>query len=56
MIQILKRLAGEKIQRMSGYSADDVSTRGVATEGVSFIQKPFPNNVLYSVVRELLDR
>jgi PAS domain S-box-containing protein len=40
---------------MSGYTADVIAHHGVLEEGVDFIQKPFPREVLATRVREVLD-
>lgn len=41
---------------MSGYPSDIIARRGVITEGVDFLQKPFTKNELGRIVREVLDR
>jgi len=40
---------------MSGYTANVIAHRGVLTEGVRFIQKPFSPKALVQKVREILD-
>jgi len=40
---------------MSGYTADIISDRGILTEGVNFLQKPFSQTDLLKKVRVILD-
>ncbi|MBI5380335.1 MAG: PAS domain-containing protein [Opitutae bacterium] len=40
---------------MSGYTADVIAHQGVLAEGVHFMQKPFSNDSLCRIVREVLD-
>ncbi len=44
-----------KILFMSGYSANVIAHQGVLDQGVHFIQKPFPMEVLAEKIREVLD-
>jgi signal transduction histidine kinase len=46
---------GVKVVYMSGYTDDSVVARGVATAGLTFLQKPFTLAVLARTVREVLD-
>jgi CheY-like chemotaxis protein/anti-sigma regulatory factor (Ser/Thr protein kinase) len=39
---------------MSGYSADEIATRGILEEGISVVEKPFTTSDLLGKVRELL--
>ena len=41
---------------MSGYAADIISYKGIDTEGVELLTKPFSPLVLLAKVREVLDR
>ena len=45
-----------KVLYMSGYTANIIAHRGVLTEGVEFLQKPFATRDLAIKVRRLLDR
>jgi len=47
---------GLKVLYMSGYTANIIAHRGVLTEGVEFLQKPFATRDLSIKVRRLLDR
>ena len=40
---------------LSGYTDDEMIKRGVLEDGVQFLQKPFPPDVLARKVREILD-
>ena len=40
---------------LSGYTDDEMIKRGVLEDGVAFLQKPFPPDVLARKVREVLD-
>ena len=40
---------------MSGYTADTIANHGVLDEGVHFVQKPFAQKDLASIVRKVLD-
>ncbi len=40
---------------LSGYTDDEMIKRGVLEDGVSFLQKPFPPDMLARKVREVLD-
>ena len=40
---------------MSGYTADIIAERGVITEGIHFLQKPFTRKLLLEKVRAVLD-
>ena len=46
---------GIKALYMSGYTANIIAHRGVLTEGVEFLQKPFATKELVTKVRHLLD-
>ena len=41
---------------LSGYTDDEMIKRGVLEDGVAFLQKPFPPEVLARKVREVLDQ
>jgi DNA-binding response OmpR family regulator len=41
---------------MSGYTADDLVTRGLREAGAPFLQKPFLPDMLTRRVRDILDR
>jgi CheY-like chemotaxis protein len=41
---------------MSGYAADTISRKGIDTEGVELLSKPFPPLALLAKVRDVLDR
>ena len=41
---------------LSGYTDDEMIKRGVLEDGVAFLQKPFPPEVLARKVREVLDK
>ena len=45
-----------KVLFMSGYAADIISYKGIDTEGVELLTKPFSPLVLLAKVREVLDR
>jgi CheY-like chemotaxis protein len=47
---------GIKVLFMSGYTANVIAHRGVLSEGVHFIQKPFSIAALAAKVREVLDQ
>ena len=53
--QVEKFMPGIKVLYMSGYTANVVSHRGVLTEGIDFIHKPFSGELLTRKVREALD-
>ena len=40
---------------ISGYTADIIQKKGILEEGLNFIYKPVPMNVLLQKVREVLD-
>jgi CheY-like chemotaxis protein len=45
-----------KVVYMSGHTEDAIVHHGVLDEGVAFLQKPFSQNALAAIVREVLDR
>jgi two-component system, cell cycle sensor histidine kinase and response regulator CckA len=47
---------GVKALFMSGYTADIISRKGIDTEGLEFISKPFSPHALLMKIREVLDR
>lgn len=57
-LELAKRLQSEfpdlKCLFMSGYTADAIAHRGVLSEGVHFIQKPFAIHTLSAKLRQLL--
>jgi len=53
--QIATRKPAIKVLYMSGYPANVIAPRGVMTDSLNFIQKPFMVNSLITKVREVLD-
>ena len=57
--QVVERLVGMRpgirVLYMSGHTAGEISERGLAPEGVSFLQKPFTPEALARKVRAILD-
>lgn len=57
--QLAERLCvnqpGIKVLFMSGYTADIIAHQGVLDEGVHFIQKPFSQSALATMIRTVLD-
>jgi signal transduction histidine kinase/ActR/RegA family two-component response regulator len=53
--QLVQRRPGLKVLYISGYTNDEVLSRGVDHAGAAFIQKPFTADDLMRKVRELLD-
>ena len=49
------RLPGLKCLFTSGYTADVIADRGILEEGLCFLQKPVPKDLLAAKVREVLD-
>jgi two-component system, cell cycle sensor histidine kinase and response regulator CckA len=47
--------SGLRVIYMSGYTANVITHHGVLDEGLTFIQKPFNNDVLLMKLREVLD-
>ncbi len=44
-----------RVMFMSGYTDDEILRRGVGTNGLEFLQKPFTPNVLANRIRKMLD-
>jgi DNA-binding NtrC family response regulator len=53
--QLVSRSPGMNCLFMSGYSGEAIAHRGVITEDVNFIQKPFTIQDLAAAVRNVLD-
>ncbi len=47
---------GMKCLFMSGYTFDIIAKQGVLEEGVNYLQKPFPIEILARKIREVLDK
>ena len=47
--------SGIKTLFMSGYTADIISRKGIDTEGLEFISKPFSPHALLAKIREVLN-
>jgi two-component system, cell cycle sensor histidine kinase and response regulator CckA len=52
----VERQPGIAVIYMSGYTADDLVTRGLREAGAPFLQKPFLPDMLTRRVRDILDR
>jgi CheY-like chemotaxis protein len=52
---LARRLPNLKILFMSGYTPNVVAHRGVLSEGVNFIQKPFSRTEMGRKIRQVLD-
>lgn len=53
---LMAREPWRRVLYMSGYTADDITTRGLAQPGTALLKKPFTPDGLARAVRELLDR
>jgi CheY-like chemotaxis protein len=53
--RVLALRPGTPVIYMSGYTADDLATRGLREAGTAFVQKPFLPDQLLQMVREALD-
>nr|WP_321403273.1 PAS domain S-box protein [uncultured Desulfobacter sp.] len=51
----VQKYQGLKVLYMSGYTDDIIAHRGVLSEGIQLVQKPFSVNGLAAKVREVLD-
>jgi two-component system, cell cycle sensor histidine kinase and response regulator CckA len=53
-LRISRIKPGIKILFMSGYTADAIAERGILSEGLNFIQKPFPMEAFLTKIKEIL--